>query len=104
MKYTSIFKEHNSFFLRHDAGVVKYQFRLNDDKGEFIDQDNNVVAQVYEVDMDKPYFVVAGMFIGEIIFKSIPYYRCVSQRGASLIKTNKYKPSNSQTVKNESKQ
>jgi hypothetical protein len=102
LTYSSIFKDKSPFFVRHDTSATKYTFQLNDDKGEFIDQDGNVIAQLYDADLNKPYFVVAGMFMGEIIFKSIPYYRCVSQQGAHLIKTDKYIPLNNRTVQNES--
>lgn len=91
MKYKQVFEEKQEFVIRHDMGVVLFRYQENDDKGEFIDQDGNVQAQLYEADKDKEWFVVAGMFMGEIILKSIPYFRIVKPESAHLIKTDKYK-------------
>ena len=91
IKYNSIFEEKEEFMVRHDAGVVRFHYRENDDKGEFTDQDGNVMAQLYEADRSKEWFVVAGMFMGEIVLKTIPYYRLVSPTGAHLIMTDEYK-------------
>lgn len=90
MNYEEIFKQKKEFFIRHDKGAVKFQYQENEDKGEFIDQDGNVQAQLYENDTSKEWFVVAGMFMGEVILKTIPYYRTVSPKSAHLVKTYKY--------------
>lgn len=90
MNYKRIIKNKEEFMIRHDTGVVRFRYQENENKGEFIDQDGNVMAQLYEADRSKEYFVVAGMFMGEIILKTIPYYRLVTPRGAHLIKTDKY--------------
>jgi len=91
MKYFDIFEQKQEFLIRHDTGVVRFRYQENDDKGEFIDQDGNVQAQLYEVDKDKEWFVVAAMFMGEVILKTIPYYRLVSPKKAHLIRTEKYR-------------
>ena len=91
MKYKQVFEEKKEFVIRHDMGVVRFRYQENDDKGEFIDQDGNVQAQLYEADKTKEWFVVAGMFMGEIVLKTVPYFRIVSPSSAHLIKTNKYK-------------
>jgi hypothetical protein len=90
MNYSRIFEEKIEFCIRHDAGVVRFRYQENDDKGEFIDQDGNVMSQLYEADRSKEWFVVAGMFMGEIVLKTIPYYRLVTPTGAHLIRTEKY--------------
>ena len=91
MKYFEVFEKKQEFCIRHDAGVVRFRYQENDDKGEFIDQDGNVMAQLYEADRSKEYFVVAGMFMGEIVLKTIPYYRLVKRSSAHVIRTHKYK-------------
>jgi hypothetical protein len=91
MKYKNVFERKEEFVIRHDMGVVRFRYQENDDKGEFIDQDGNVQAQLYEADKTKEWFVVAGMFMGEIVLKTVPYFRIVSPSSAHLIKTNKYK-------------
>ena len=90
MKYFDIFEQKQEFLIRHDAGVVRFRYQKNNDKGEFVDQDGNVQAQLYEADRSKEWFVVAGMFMGEIVLKTIPYYRLVSPKSAHLIRTKKY--------------
>jgi hypothetical protein len=90
MRYKQVFEEKKEFLIKHDTGVVRFRYQENDDKGEFVDQDGNVQSQLYEADRSKEWFVVAGMFMGEIILKAIPYYRLVSPKSAHLIKTNKY--------------
>tara|TARA_B110000285_G_C14732128_1_gene426926 strand:- start:301 stop:582 length:282 start_codon:yes stop_codon:yes gene_type:complete len=90
MNYIRIIKEKEEFVIRHDKGVVRFHYQENDDKGEFIDQDGNLQAQLYEADTSKEWFVVAGMFMGEIVLKTIPYYRCVSPSSAHIIRTDKY--------------
>ena len=91
MKYKDIFEEKKEFVIRHDMGVVRFRYQENDDKGEFVDQDGNVQAQLYEADKTKEWFVVAGMFMGEIVLKTIPYFRIVRPESAHTIKTDKYK-------------
>ena len=91
MKYKQVFEEKEEFVIRHDMGVVRFRYQENDDKGEFVDQDGNVQAQLYEADKTKEWFVVAGMFMGEIVLKTIPYFRIVPPQSAHIIKTDKYK-------------
>ena len=91
MNYKGVFKNKEEFVIRHDMGEVRFRYQENDDKGEFIDQEGNVMAQLYEADRTKEWFVVAGMFMGEIILKTIPYFRIVRPENAHLIKTSKYK-------------
>jgi hypothetical protein len=91
MKYKQVFEEKKEFVIRHDMGVVRFRYQENDDKGEFIDQDGNIQAQLYEADKTKEWFVVAGMFMGEIVLKTIPYFRIVPPSQAHVIKTNKFK-------------
>jgi hypothetical protein len=79
-------KEKKEFVIRHDMGIVRFRYQENDDKGEFIDQDGNVQAQLYEADKTKEWFVVAGMFMGEIVLKTIPYFRIVSPTSAHINK------------------
>jgi len=90
MNYIRIFETKEEFVIRHDAGVVRFHYQENQDKGEFIDHNGNVMSQLYEADRNKEYFVVAGMFMGEIVLKTIPYYRLVAPKGAHIIKTDKY--------------
>jgi hypothetical protein len=91
MKYKEVFEEKKEFVIRHDMGVVRFRYQENNDKGEFIDPDGNVQAQLYEADHSKEWFVAAGMFMGEIILKTIPYFRISSPSTAHIIKTNKYR-------------
>jgi hypothetical protein len=91
MKYKQVFEEKQEFVIRHDMGVVRFRYQENNDKGEFIDQNGNVQAQLYEADKTKEWFVVAGMFMGEIVLKTIPYFRIVSSTSAHIIKTDKFK-------------
>jgi hypothetical protein len=91
MKHFEIFEKKEEFCIRHDAGVTRFRYQENDDKGEFIDQDGNVMSQLYEVDKSKEWFVVAAMFMGEIILKTIPYYRLVKPDHAHIIRTSKYR-------------
>lgn len=95
MTYKDIFTDKKPFLIKHDKGVTHFQYQKNDDKGEFIDQNGNVQAQVYEIDQNKEWFVVAGMFMGEIILKTIPYYRTISPKSAHLIRTEKFINNNS---------
>ena len=90
MNYQEIFEQKQEFLIRHDKGVNVLRYQENEDKGEFVDQDGNVHSQLYERDTSKEWFVVAGMFMGEVILKSIPYYRTVSKSAAHLVKTHKY--------------
>jgi hypothetical protein len=90
MKYQDIFKHKYQFVLHDSTGVIKFQYQENEDKGEFIDHDGNVVAQLYENDKSKPYFIVAAMFMGDINFKWIPYHRAVSISGAHAIYEKKF--------------
>ena len=90
MNYKRIFENKEEFVIRHDTGVVRFRYQENQDKGEFIDHNGNVMSQLYEADRSKEYFVVAGMFMGEIVLKTIPYYRLVNPTNAHIIKTDKY--------------
>ena len=90
MKYKTIFEEKIEFCIRHDVGVTRFRYQENQDKGEFVDQDGNVMSQLYEADKSKEYFVVAGMFMGEIVLKTIPYYRLVTPTGAHVIRTKNF--------------
>tara|TARA_R110000796_G_scaffold195390_1_gene311952 strand:+ start:195 stop:491 length:297 start_codon:yes stop_codon:yes gene_type:complete len=90
MRHKQIFKEKAEFMVKHDSGITRFRYQENDDKGEFIDQDGNVMSQLYEADRSKEWFVVAGMFMGEIVLKTIPYYRICRPSSAHLIKTSKY--------------
>tara|TARA_R110001606_G_scaffold154193_1_gene295821 strand:- start:280 stop:573 length:294 start_codon:yes stop_codon:yes gene_type:complete len=90
MRYKQVFEEKQEFMIRHDVGVTRFCYQENEDKGEFTDQDGNVMSQLYEADRSKEWFVVAGMFMGEVILKTIPYYRIVRPSSAHIIKTNKY--------------
>ena len=91
IKYKQIFEEKIEFMIRHDMGVVRFRYQENDDLGEFVDQDGNIMAQLYEADKAKEWFVVAGMFMGEIVLKSISYFRLVTPEGAHVILTDKYR-------------
>ena len=90
MTYRNVFEEKEEFLIRHDVGVTRFLYQEIDDKGEFIDQDGNIQAQLYEANRSKEWFVVAGMFMGEVILKTIPYYRLVKPKGAHIIRTKKY--------------
>jgi hypothetical protein len=102
MNYQEIFEQKQEFLIKHDKAVVRFHYQENQDKGEFVDQDGNVQAQLYEADKSKEWFVVAGMFMGEIILKTVPYYRLVSPKSAHLVKTWKYTPENWIDNKNKS--
>ena len=71
MHYKYIFKEKEKFNILGTLG--SYQFRENEENGEIIDDNEKVLAQVYDANPDRSYFVVAGMFLGEMILKSVPY-------------------------------
>jgi hypothetical protein len=91
IKYKQIFEEKIEFMIRHDMGVVRFRYQENDDLGEFVDQDGNIMAQLYEADKAKEWFVVSVMFMGEIVLKSISYFRLVTPEGAHVILTDKYR-------------
>jgi len=81
MNYKQIFKEKQEFGLFHNQKADYYTFRENQDKGEFINRENNVVAQLYEAKKENSYFIVAGMFMGDLILSSIPYFRAFRTKG-----------------------
>ena len=83
-----IHKRINQEVLNLNTEIIRSY--INIQQGEFVDQDGNVQSQLYEADRSKEWFVVAAMFMGEIILKTIPYYRLVYPSGAHLIKTDKY--------------
>ena len=91
MRYKQVFENKDEFVIRHSSGVTRFRYQENEDKGEFIDNQGNVVSQLYEANPDKEWFVVAGMFMGEIILKTIPYYRICEPREAHAIYTDKFK-------------
>jgi len=90
MNYKEVFEKKEEFVVRYDTSATRFRYQENQDKGEFIDQNGNIQAQLYEADRSKSWFIVAAMFMGEIVLKTIPYYRIVTTRGAHLIKTDKY--------------
>lgn len=74
MNYLQIFEEKTPFVIKYSTNTV-FTYQENDEKGELIDKEGNVVAQIFENDPTKKYFVTAGMFMGDIVFKSIFYRR-----------------------------
>jgi hypothetical protein len=77
MNYSNIFEQKKSFAIKYSMGGT-YTYQDNDENGELINQDSNVVAQIFEKNPNKNYFVVAGMFMGDIVFKSIFYRSLMS--------------------------
>ena len=75
MNYKEIFEQKEKFGLFHNQSANYYIFRENQDKGEFVDHNENVVAQLYEAKRENSYFIIAGMFMGDLILRSIPYQR-----------------------------
>tara|TARA_R110000822_G_scaffold201721_1_gene338927 strand:+ start:248 stop:550 length:303 start_codon:yes stop_codon:yes gene_type:complete len=75
MVYKQIFKEKQEFGLFHNQMADYYTFRENQDKGEFVNREGNVVAQLYEANTKNSYFIIAGMFMGDLITIPIPYQR-----------------------------
>lgn len=81
MHYKHIFKEKEKFNILGTVGA--YQFKENKENGEIVDENGNTLAQIYDANPNRSYFVVAGMFLGEMIFKPI-YYSNTNRIGGRL--------------------
>ena len=77
MNREEIFEKKLPFTLKYSIESI-YTYQENQDKGEFLDHSGNVVAQLYEANPDANHFVIAGMFMGEVIYRSIFYKRCMN--------------------------
>jgi len=71
---SKIFNQKKKFKLKYTL-PGEYQFQENEDKGEFVDQNGNVIAQLWDKDSNPNGFVVAAVFMGEVSFKLIYYNR-----------------------------
>tara|TARA_R110000803_G_scaffold77702_2_gene142560 strand:- start:507 stop:791 length:285 start_codon:yes stop_codon:yes gene_type:complete len=69
-----IFEQNKMFKIKYTL-PSQYQFQENEEKGEFIDKNNNVAAQLWDKDSNPHGFIVAALFMGEINFKLIYYNR-----------------------------
>jgi len=85
MNYSTIFEKKEPFVIKFSSSS-SYTFQENEENGELIDKNGNVVAQIFEKDPNKKYFVAAGMFMGDIVFRSIFYKRTMSsEQGPSEV-------------------
>ena len=73
MTYQDIFEQKIKFRVTNSYVDEIYQYQANEDKGEFINQEGNVVAQLVEANPNNDWFAVAGIFMGQITLKSIQY-------------------------------
>jgi hypothetical protein len=73
MNYKDIFDRKAKFKIIHSYVEGVYQFQSNDDKGEFINENNQVIAQLIDASPEKDYFVVGGIFMGQINTISLQY-------------------------------
>lgn len=73
MNYQDIFEQKTKFKIANNYIDETYQFQENEDKGEFINQDGNTIAQLIEANPNNDWFVVAGIFMGDITTKAIQY-------------------------------
>jgi hypothetical protein len=77
--YQDIFEKKIKFRITDNYIEEIYQFQSNDDKGEFINQDGNAVAQLVESNPNNDWFAVAGIFMGQITLKSIQYKQLTTE-------------------------
>jgi hypothetical protein len=77
MTKTEIIDQKLPFTLKYSTQAI-YLYQENENKGEFIDHNGNVTAQLYEAEDEKDYFIIAGMFMGEVMFRTIWYKRCMN--------------------------
>jgi hypothetical protein len=75
-KKEKVFIQKKQFTLKYSM-LEEYQFQENDDKGEFINKEGAVVAQIWDTESFSHGFVVAAVFMGEPIFKLIYYDRVI---------------------------
>jgi hypothetical protein len=73
MTYQDIFEQKTKFKITNSFIEETYKFQSNENKGEFINQEGNVIAQLLEANPDVGWFTVAGIFMGEITTKAIQY-------------------------------
>jgi hypothetical protein len=68
--YNDIFIEKQRFTINKNFSTnLSYQFILNQNKGEFINDYGNVLAQLLEADPNKDWFAVTGVFMEDLIIK-----------------------------------
>ncbi len=77
--YQDIFESKVKFKITNNYIDETYQFQPNETKGEFINQDGNVIAQLVEATLENDWFAVAGIFMGEITLKAIQYKNITSE-------------------------
>jgi hypothetical protein len=75
-KKEKIFIQKKKFNLKYSI-LQEYQFQENDDKGELINEEGVVVAQIWDIESFSHGFVVAALFMGEPIFKLVYYDRVI---------------------------
>jgi hypothetical protein len=71
--YTQIFELHKSFKIKENRLDETYQYRPNKDKGEFINEEGQVVAQLLGTDIRSDWFSISGIFMGHIFLRAIEY-------------------------------
>jgi len=79
INYEYIFKSKEKFRVIDNYVDELYQFQSNDDKGEFINEQGQVIAQLIEADPDKEWFTIAGILMGQIATRSILYRNIMSE-------------------------
>jgi hypothetical protein len=100
MNYREIFIEKNEFGLFHNQTANYYTFRDNENLGEFINREGNVMAQLYEAKKENSYFIIAGMFMGDMITKVIPYHRVFKVKGTTNIANKPHLYNTKKLIKN----
>jgi hypothetical protein len=99
MVYKDIFTNKDEFGLLHNQTVNYYTYRENDTLGEFIDREGNVVSQLYEAKRENSYFIIAGMFMGDMITNVIPYHRTFRVKATSNLSNKPHLYNTKQIIK-----
>jgi hypothetical protein len=73
VNFKNIFEDKQKFKMVDSFIQEEYQYQSNEDKGEFINQEGQVVAQLIDANPNNEWFAVAGIFMGQITLKAIQY-------------------------------
>ena len=90
MNYQDVFEQKVTFKIINNYMDETYQYQPNEDKGEFINQEGNVIAQLVQATPNSDWFTVAGVFMGDITLKAIQYKNITHL--PSVVTANNYSP------------
>ena len=79
VNYKDIFEDQKSFRIINSYIDEAYKFQSNEDKGEFINQNGQVIAQLIEANPNNDWFSIAGILMGQIALKGIQYNNLTSE-------------------------